>query len=1056
MWNPFKNLFKKQNKKNSGNIDNNSSQLGTSNGEFVDSTIDIISTDNLAQYDNTLKEKVDIVETERDKLLQTIDENKLEHILFSGDIDINDAPIEFLRKVASFPTLLDFIHDNIFGIDKVKKVIEGKFRLSDIDYYNKEIFNYDIFSDEDKGLISKLRNDLNILDSGYATFSYDEFNNFINSEEYLEDYFEPLIGEEKIFIKRIKVFLLPGNNIFHSVVDAKIYQPLEQEKIIQRGMFDYYYSGEIEFNEDTIISISFDELQEWLKDEEKREILKRVQIIINNYYGNIYGIKRYDTLLAKNFFDTNDDKITIQVNHLLYIIENSNLDNDKKNYYSYLVKTNYLEYTKSDNWYRYSHIEKLQEIAAEIKKIIDLEEANKNTLEFNKLSLEEKNKEFDKPVFSSKIFLSQFDNLEDITAFQLLEHIDKLNKEDRKLVFEEQVIIDKLKELIKESNYDEYKGYERFCKTLDIDTLFKIFDANFIEHFYKNNRDFNQYKLYYSILTYNDVNKGMNYIFKDEKLFKQFLKSMCNLGGPLSKLNYDTTLKLLKKLESGNYGNINLSFISSFDVKEQFNLLKEDFNNDFLVKIVTNSSKKIQQFFYKEDVRFTYLWEKFDILGLSKAGYIFNDDVVNKKEFLDKFKGKSMITFRANVNRFLINQGDIYFEERITKYEDEIISSFDINTGLFNQYKWLLENINFLDDNKFSYIGIDFFYDANTNYQCRKFIARDDDDNIYIKNRDGLVNYLAWLSKAKLNEIIIDRLFKDNIYNVFLNIKEMLRFNKGLSVEEKVLDDEKCEFYNTILNIDKLENNKIIEIYNRFKDKNIALMFYEDLRKLKDLSYQKIKQDMIKPEDMIGMEDKELSNKYGVPIYDLRDREYVILCRCLNGSFNDDSYHRRDCYTLLSNDNSKVLHDDALKYGYSGFDDDCILHISEADSFSGDNKYDELSTGTNVVNRIMTSKEITTNSSWFSEVQIVNKRNSNKEGHFEALRPSFLIVYDEINDKTLEEAKRMNIPIYIISKSLNEELIGDYNPHDALHNDDMKYTDIQGYINDEDKRRKNR
>ena len=205
MWNPFKNFFKKQNKKNSGNIDNNSSQLGTSNGEFVDNTLDISLADNLPQHDNIPNDKVsdvvDVIENERDSLLQTIDEKILEHILFRGDIDINDVPIEFLRKVASSSTLLDFIHDNIWGVDKVKRVIEGNFRLSDIDYYKEEIFNYDIFSDEDKDLISKLRNDINILDSGYATFSYDEFNNFINSEEYLEDYFEPLIGEEKIFIK---------------------------------------------------------------------------------------------------------------------------------------------------------------------------------------------------------------------------------------------------------------------------------------------------------------------------------------------------------------------------------------------------------------------------------------------------------------------------------------------------------------------------------------------------------------------------------------------------------------------------------------------------------------------------------------------------------------------------------------------------------------------------------------------------------------------------------------------------------------------------------------
>ena len=103
MWNPFKNLFKKQNKKNSGNIDNNSSQLGTSNGEFVDNTIDISLADNLPQHDNIPNDKVsdvvDVIENERDSLLQTIDEKILEHILFRGDIDINDVvPSNVLDK----------------------------------------------------------------------------------------------------------------------------------------------------------------------------------------------------------------------------------------------------------------------------------------------------------------------------------------------------------------------------------------------------------------------------------------------------------------------------------------------------------------------------------------------------------------------------------------------------------------------------------------------------------------------------------------------------------------------------------------------------------------------------------------------------------------------------------------------------------------------------------------------------------------------------------------------------------------------------------------------
>lgn len=1054
MWNPL-NIFFRRHKKvePSTELSNNNDNVDVSPTD----NIEVVPTDNA---DNA--ESVEVEPTERDVLLSQLDTIKLDSILYGTDFDAKNVPIEFLRKLVSHPTLFNYLFSNFFESETMLKIIDGTLRVSDVKQYKMDLFQYDIFSPEDKDLIDILNKDIEISNQGYATFSYDEFNSFINSNEYLNDYIEPLIGEEKIFIRSTRASLLPGSNVSRSFMDTKIYQPLNQDNIIQRGMFDYYHSGDVEFNEDTIIFISYEEFLEWIKDDKKREILNKVQVVINDNYDKIFElsgkIKSYNSSLQNSFFDTDSNKnATIQANHLLYILDNSNLNENKKNYYSYLVKTNYLNYTlDKEQWYRYKHIEKLQEISCEIKRLIELDIINKNTLEFNKLSIDEKNKDIDKPIFSSKIFLSQFDSLNNITAFELLSHIERLNKEDRKLVFKEQVIIDKLKGLIEESNYDEYRGYERFCKVLNEDELFKIFDADFIERFYKNNRDFNQYKLYYSILTYNDVNECMDYIFKNEKLFKQFLKSMCNLGEPLSKLNYDTALKLLKKLENENYGNVNLSFISSFDIKDQYNLLKEDFNNDFLVKIVSSSRKEVQQFFYKEDVRFTYLWEKFDILRLSQAGYIFNADVVSKKDFLDKFKGKSMITFRANVNRFLINQGDIYFEERITKYEDKMISNFNIDTGLFKQYEWLINNINFLDDRNFSYMGIDFFYDANTNYHCKSFIGRDDDDKIYIKDKEGLINYLTWLSKAKLNEVIIDRLFKDNIYNVFLNIKEMLRYNKGLSDNEKVLDEEKYEFYNTILNIDKLDSDKITEIYNKFKDKNVSLMFYEDLRNLKDLSYQKIKQDMIKPEEMKGMEDKELSNKYGVPVFDLRGKEYVILCRCLNGSFYGDTFHRRDCYTLLSNDNSKVLHDDSLIYGYSGFDDDCILHVNEADSFSGDIKYDELSTGTNVVNRIMTSKEIATNSSWFSEVQIVNKKNPTKEGRFEALYPSFLIVYDEINDKTLEEAKRMNIPIYIVSKTLNNELIGDYNPHDALHNDDMKYTDIQGYINDEDKRRKNR
>ena len=52
----------------------------------------------------------------------------------------------------------------------------------------------------------------------------------------------------------------------------------------------------------------------------------------------------------------------------------------------------------------------------------------------------------------------------------------------------------------------------------------------------------------------------------------------------------------------------------------------------------------------------------------------------------------------------------------------------------------------------------------------------------------------------------------DNIYNVFLNIKEMLRFNNSLNDEEKVLSQEQVDFYTMFLNIEKLNNKNIIDL----------------------------------------------------------------------------------------------------------------------------------------------------------------------------------------------------------------------------------------------------
>ena len=118
--------------------------------------------------------------------------------------------------------------------------------------------------------------------------------------------------------------------------------------------------------------------------------------------------------------------------------------------------------------------------------------------------------------------------------------------------------------------------------------------------------------------------------------------------------------------------------------------------------------------------------------------------------------------------------------------------------------------------------------------------------------------------------MVVDALFCDNIYNVWLNIKEMLRYNSKLDAEDKVLDNDKIDFYQMILNFDKISCEDKINLFNKLYDKNISVSFYDDLRKLKDISYDMIKKDLI---DLSKCDDKLVSNDIDdVKVYDLRDK----------------------------------------------------------------------------------------------------------------------------------------------------------------------------------------
>ena len=316
---------------------------------------------------------------------------------------------------------------------------------------------------------------------------------------------------------------------------------------------------------------------------------------------------------------------------------------------------------------------------------------------------------------------------------------------------------------------------------------------------------------------------------------------------------------------------------------------------------------------------------------------------------------------------------------------------------------------------KFSYI-----FNRDVYFMLRSNLRQDENGNYYFEDKNKIISMLKRETSLKLSEVIVDDLFEDNIYNVWINIKEMIRYNDTLDNDKKVLDDDKLKFYNFILNIDNEENNEKIKLYYYLKDKNYSSVFYDDLRKLKDTAYDNIKRSMFDYRKQENCISKESSEEYKCPVYDLRDKKFTMLVRRMP-TFCEKSECMRNCYSIISDENTDVFanyNGNLFTYGYNSFENDMVLHMFEGDSFSADVKEES----SRYVNRIMGAKEIANSNRWYSEVQILNEKSDNKIASYTAKRPDFIVAFDEISDMEVNESKRLNVPIVIVrSQKLKDE-----------------------------------
>lgn len=478
------------------------------------------------------------------------------------------------------------------------------------------------------------------------------------------------------------------------------------------------------------------------------------------------------------------------------------------------------------------------------------------------------------------------------------------------------------------------------------------------------------------------------------------------------------------------------SFIQFLSLKQQYQLLKEPLDQSILIAMIPYFNTEVQSFFFQKDKRANQVFQYFNVVHLSRNGVLFSREIIQNPIFFELLKRESLIDFRINLNYVLCSNPSFYLLEETKHYYDQLIDYYMESSDMFSCYYDYLETLR--KTGKKENITKSYFFCDDIIYQINQYIEYDFlHQNFFFSDIQEIWNFFVKETGIRLSEIIVDALFQDHIYNVWLNIKEMLRYHKSLKPETRILDEEKISFYEKVLQIDQLSNKDKVRFYQQFKDKNIAFMFYHDLRNMKNLSYQNIKKDMIKLREHPDFLDKSLSEKYGIPIYDLRNQEYIMLASCL-WKYQDRSCYKRNCYTLLSNENTNLFMENIFKYGYEDIEEDCVFHVFERDSASDDVTNKQIQEfGPQKINRIMTSKQVILSCDSHSEIQIVNKKRH--DSMYDVFQPSFLISLERISEEEILEARRLQIPIAIISETnllkgtkeqiTYEEVIDDYITH---------------------------
>lgn len=264
-----------------------------------------------------------------------------------------------------------------------------------------------------------------------------------------------------------------------------------------------------------------------------------------------------------------------------------------------------------------------------------------------------------------------------------------------------------------------------------------------------------------------------------------------------------------------------------------------------------------------------------------------------------------------------------------------------------------------------------------------------------------------------LKEYLANYFFDDYYRNFFKNYHQMRSYL--LSVNQSLVNMDHLSFYESFSKINRLSSDDIILFFkNNCDKKDMQEIFYDDMRIVKDHCYKNLVSSSIKLDESKSLLNKEMSNKYNIPVYYLDGEKFYAFVRAYKikrddlskeaSYFNGASKYAVN-FSYIGKENITIIGDYERNVVllYDSIDPNDIMYVFHDDS--GMNIKGDLVEHENT-NELLDSKSLMLWTNYYNDIIIKNN---------DRIKPSALVCLDKITDEDILFARKYQLSIVLIN-----------------------------------------